>query len=570
MQNSVIRSSLPKISIALACSLLVNGCAVDPRTGQPSFKETFNSDDPCSNNARNIGIVAGSILGAVVGHQMDKKAGKFVGAGAGALLGGLIGNDMDKRRCELAKVAKQYQLDMAFATVGADGKVLDDVALRQTQNADQVKKTAVGMVVSIQDKEGGKGHFQVNSDRLTPQAKEYFAAIAQSYDAKMKADAIADKKAKEDYIRQSAQRKFLLVGHTDDTGPTQLNADLSERRAKAVSRFLSEHGIAKESIYFQGAGESYPVADNATEEGRARNRRVEIVELSDDANFKKYLEARKPNYEYYRPVESGSNTKNADAAPKSERVVSSKAAAKPAAPSQGKSSPPVMAQVPANKALPPTGSSSQSVVVPTPSATNAGARKTSEIDFGGAPLSQAIAVSNIGKVESKKSGFSFISTAYADEPAVLRDCSKDRPRAAGAVKALSNGAEYDTNEHFPGLYGKTWTDRVNGHQIVLNKVSVLKDNAAVTRLPDFKVYKDYNPSVNRNPKPDVSITPAVNTYVGSNGVLYRMFVNGLAGVSCVDVLFNSETVTSAKAGKVLYSHNGQLHVAEFKPAIINK
>src|ERR1700752_185373 len=99
MTSLAFRSRFPKISIAIACSLLVNGCAVDPKTGQPSLKETFASDDPCSNNSRNIVVAVGTILGAVIGHQVDHRAGKFAGAAVGALAGGFIGADMDKRRC---------------------------------------------------------------------------------------------------------------------------------------------------------------------------------------------------------------------------------------------------------------------------------------------------------------------------------------------------------------------------------------------------------------------------------------------------------------------------------------
>lgn len=559
MLKSEVRSALPKITVALACSMLVNGCAVDPRTGQPSFKETFDSDDPCANNARNIGIVAGTVLGAVVGHQMDKNSGKFIGAGLGGLVGGFIGADMDQRRCALAKVAKQYQLDMSFAMVDGEGRVIDDAALKNSRNADEVKKAAIGSVVSIRDQ---GGHFEANSDKLTSRAQEYFGAIAQSYNDDKIADGIANKKTRQDYLRQSAQRKLLLVGHTDDSGSSRLNADLSERRAKAVSRFLEGQGISKNSIYFQGAGESYPMADNSTEVGRAQNRRVEIIELASDTNLQKYLEARKPKYEYYREVEALPN-KVATA----RQITKVSEASKPA----------TTTRLPAH--VDSTGSAAASrpkAAAIRESATNTAATKAAAsrassmptIDFGGAPLVQSTAFANVGKVEQKKSWFSIISPAYANEPAVLRDCTQDRPRATGAVKALSDGKAYRTNEHFPGLYGKTWTDQVNGHRIVVNKVAVLKNDATLSRLPEFKVYANYNPSVKRNPAPTVSVTPEVNTYLGSNGVLYRMFLNGNAGMSCVDILFNSEGVTAATAGKLLYALDGKIYVADFKPTIV--
>jgi outer membrane protein OmpA-like peptidoglycan-associated protein len=557
MRVSNKRLPLSKISLALTCAMLVNGCAVDPRTGQPSFKETFNSDDPCANNSRNVGMALGTLIGAVAGHQLDKRSGKFVGAGLGALIGGMVGADMDKRRCELAKVAQQYNLDVSFAVVDSQGATVDHDVLRSNRNATEIKNSAIGTVVSIRDQTAGGGHFESGSDELTPRAKEYFAAIARSYNTRKAAEGIENRQAREDYIRQVASRKLLLVGHTDDTGSSKLNAELSERRAKAVASFLGTQGIPVDSLYFQGAGESYPIADNSTEDGRGKNRRVEFVELSDNANLKKYLDARKPKYEYYRTAESatakastaGNTSPLASAAPKTNAV--NTAPAKRNADSANRRTDTVSTQTKQKQDTAP--------VLASP------ANERSYIDFGGAPLNQTIAVANVGKLATRKSLFSLISSAHADDSAVLRDCTQDRPRVSGAVKSLRDGRQYDTNEHLPGLYGKTWTDKVNGHQVVINRVSVLRNEVAVAQLPEFKVYTNYNPEKNRNANPDVTISPQVNTYLGSNGVLYRMFINGSAGIQCADILFADDGAPAARAAKIVYRHDSQSYVADFKP-----
>lgn len=66
-----------------------------------------------------------------------------------------------------------------------------------------------------------------------------------------------------------------IEGHTDSTGPEDYNQQLSERRAQAVVDLLvNEHGIARQRLQAKGYGESAPVADNSTREGRAANRRV--------------------------------------------------------------------------------------------------------------------------------------------------------------------------------------------------------------------------------------------------------------------------------------------------------
>jgi outer membrane protein OmpA-like peptidoglycan-associated protein len=68
-----------------------------------------------------------------------------------------------------------------------------------------------------------------------------------------------------------------VEGYTDSTGLAATNQKLSEARAKTVYDFLKGQGIAETRLAFQGLGPASPVADNATNEGRAKNRRVEIV-----------------------------------------------------------------------------------------------------------------------------------------------------------------------------------------------------------------------------------------------------------------------------------------------------
>ena len=67
-----------------------------------------------------------------------------------------------------------------------------------------------------------------------------------------------------------------VYGHTDSTGSAQLNQQLSENRARTVADFLTTQGVSPARLRSQGFGETMPVASNATPEGRAKNRRVEI------------------------------------------------------------------------------------------------------------------------------------------------------------------------------------------------------------------------------------------------------------------------------------------------------
>ncbi|MBM3324254.1 MAG: OmpA family protein, partial [Calditrichaeota bacterium] len=78
-------------------------------------------------------------------------------------------------------------------------------------------------------------------------------------------------------MRTNADLKVEIQGHTDNVGSPEANKKLSEERASAVKKALVDRGIAAERMSTAGFGDTQPVADNSTEEGRAKNRRVELV-----------------------------------------------------------------------------------------------------------------------------------------------------------------------------------------------------------------------------------------------------------------------------------------------------
>jgi outer membrane protein OmpA-like peptidoglycan-associated protein len=81
-------------------------------------------------------------------------------------------------------------------------------------------------------------------------------------------------------LQQNPDVKVSIEGHTDNVGSAAANQTLSEKRAQAVVAWLSSHGIEGSRLKAKGWGASKPVDDNATEDGRAKNRRVELVKIS--------------------------------------------------------------------------------------------------------------------------------------------------------------------------------------------------------------------------------------------------------------------------------------------------
>jgi len=71
-------------------------------------------------------------------------------------------------------------------------------------------------------------------------------------------------------------KKIRVEGHTDNTGKREHNQKLSDERAASVKTYLSDHGVNADRLVSRGFGQDRPLTDNGTEEGRAKNRRVEI------------------------------------------------------------------------------------------------------------------------------------------------------------------------------------------------------------------------------------------------------------------------------------------------------
>jgi len=78
------------------------------------------------------------------------------------------------------------------------------------------------------------------------------------------------------FMNENKEKRVNLAGHTDNVGSEAYNQRLSERRVGSVRDYILKKGIADNRISGQGFGESKPIADNKTREGRAKNRRVEI------------------------------------------------------------------------------------------------------------------------------------------------------------------------------------------------------------------------------------------------------------------------------------------------------
>ncbi len=477
-------------TLAIAISLGTSSCAT--------------VDNFAKNNSANINCIAGGAAGAVAGaalamltQQNDKViiGSAVAGAAAGCGMALLYKNRLDK----LEQLAREENLKMQLETLQTPG------------STPSAAPEQAGIVAQIED----QGMFPVGSATLSSDGQRQVRKLASAF------------AAQPDQQNNSA---ILVVGHTDATGSAQTNQQLSERRARAVASILAEQGIARERMYFQGAGASRPIADNSDNLQRGKNRRVEIVEVNDRNTLVKRVNAEQNNPKY---LAHGTSLE----------------AAKPV-PSKTSTS---------------SASAKQTATKPPSSVTPAArAHKGKVIDFGGQPA----LVSNwtLGQAITPKSGgFALIATANAaDIP--MSSCESDKPRQSGEVFNLASGKALETHattDYLPGYNNRVWAQTVNGHLVTISPVSILRDSAAVDRQPFVEVVQNYQAG---NRKAQVKANAIANTYEGEDRVLYRVFVtNPQEPVSCLDVVF-SKGNSQATDGMLFYpKSNGEAYSARFVP-----
>ncbi|MEZ5994888.1 MAG: OmpA family protein [Hyphomonadaceae bacterium] len=208
-----------KLVTALAAALFMVGCTtVDQVTGEREPNRTAN------------GAIIGAIVGAAAGTLAggDDRRNAMIGAGIGALSGAAIGNYMDRTYQNLRE-------RLAGTGVGVERvnqsqvRLVFPADLTFDFNRDTVKGEFIGTLTNT-------------------------GAVLREYD----------------------QTTVDVYGHADSVGSDEYNLDLSQRRARNVANILRSGGVADYRLLTTGFGESRPIDTNATDVGRAHNRRVEV------------------------------------------------------------------------------------------------------------------------------------------------------------------------------------------------------------------------------------------------------------------------------------------------------
>lgn len=493
-------------ALAAAVALGLSGCAtIDKTLGD-------NSDG----FACGAGALAGAVLGGVI---VAAAGGSSKQIAAGSVAGGAVG-------C-VAGYAYKQRVDRLKAVASAQG-LQAQVREIEAVDASSGKKATVGLEAQVQLQE----MFPSGSASLTDDGRRKLSALAQEF---------ASNRGKAQ--PGQATKKVLVVGHTDSTGGAELNQRLSEQRARAVGDILASAGIARQDIYYQGAGASRPLADNTSEAGRAQNRRVEFVEVDNEQVLAKRVNDERSNAKYLAHGTAAQPKVKAQA-PGNKAQVAQKAG-KPA---------------PVNDDKAPTLPEQPGAAVIVQLDGKGG------IDFGGTPVTSTQSAL-ASAITPKSSTFSIISPAYASAP--VTSCVGDLPRVEGEVKNLATGAtlkDYSTNDFFPGLNGQVWGSKVNGHVATVGPVGILRDNAQVAVAPKMQFIAN---AASGSRKQSPVYTSVANSYEGETQILYRVFAldQKRTPVSCMDIVFDKRA-GSAVAGEIYYPKQNNAYVAQFKPKLV--
>lgn len=551
------------MAFAVAVATTLSGCVSTGSTpgGNASASSKNDLVSPCDvADAKYFGTAAGALLlGAVTYVATGRDAGAALAmTGVGGAIGYLIGQDIDNRRCEQWKIAQSANVDVNF----------DKISVHD-QNADGSGSKTVGQAATWQ----GESHFRSNSATLTPEAEAYFTQVARTYVPKI--DPKMNQDQRRELAARVAERRILIVGHSDDTGNSADNARLSEARAKAVGEIFRREGIDPARLYFQGSGETYPIADNRSAEGRAKNRRVEIVEVDDDQALQAYMTQRVPKTEYYRIVSAPTATAGNPGEQEQGAALSTSTSSESSQP-RSSSGAPRAVQGDGSDVPPAPGIGRTAGKKDAPKATAKATSKAKFVDFGGEKSSEADGITEamIGgaatATSNSVSSLFGISEAQANSGVLEASCVLDRPRIGGVVKRLSDGKErpYTTAEYLPGLYRTSYAAMVNGHLVGMNDVAVLREGSTPVGRSPIVLFKEYKGASDRNRKPDQEISTSVNVYQGQEALVYRVFAEGEgAAVRCLDVVFPNKKPFGSTFGKLYYDKNGETYAAEFKPQL---
>ena len=178
----------------------------------------------------------------------------------------IVMSGKDENEWQIVTAKKASQWVQVVSKASSEGSAYTQSAVKVQENRQEVAADASVLEAEI-TKSGSVAVYGINFETgkatLQPGSEQVLAEIAK-------------------LMKERTDWRFEVQGHTDNVGQKAANMTLSDQRAKAVAAWLTKSGIDASRLVPKGYGDTAPVADNTSDEGRAKNRRVELKKLNEE------------------------------------------------------------------------------------------------------------------------------------------------------------------------------------------------------------------------------------------------------------------------------------------------
>ena len=222
---------------------------------------------------------------AYVAQRKSELAGAFGAMAADKASKVKADADFDKKQIEVVKQGKQDLRDSEQRTADAQAELAELVAVNESEKRAADAEADLAELAAVQESERRTADALAELAKLAAVREEERGLVVTLSGSVLfrsaESNLLPSAQAKLDQVANAllaVRERYLLVeGHTDSQGSDSYNQNLSQRRADAVRDYIVQRGYPADHIQARGKGEYSPIADNASPEGRANNRRVEIV-----------------------------------------------------------------------------------------------------------------------------------------------------------------------------------------------------------------------------------------------------------------------------------------------------
>ncbi len=523
------------ITLSLVTSIIITGCSTAEMQTNIAKIKTNISD--------NIGKISGTTIGtaggAAIGKQVGGEKGMYIGALLGGTLGYFIGDEIDVRRNAIKDIIKKESKEQ-----NQNIKV-SFIDIKDANN------TKIGQSYVVETE---KSQFNSGKDKLNPYAAEMFQKIAKQY--------------------SKSGMSVMIIGHTDTDGSDEYNQKLSERRAKTIAKLFNKNGVPLEKMYYKGSGESDPLTQNNSSKNKAKNRRVEIVEVPNEDIVAQYASNKKINNallpkekiamhkKNINKIGSQSDSNNnSQKKPSLENGSHANNNATPINMTGGKISEPLIAgqnnkkfknqdivgkkSVTGVKGKYYTSQKESKNAIGSCNNKYAYSKKSNlDIDWEMTKGSKNKLLAQIG-LPQQDSIFSLVTPAVANEDllAYYGSCLYDKVRKSGDVKKLSTGEVILAKQNYkqaPLLNGSAWGAEIDNEFLMINPVGIKRTNMQSVSCPELNIVKK------GSNQPWYGTTTEIISYNGTDGLLYRIYPEDSSKIQCMDIAYPHGNPQDAK------------------------